>query len=771
MNSPNENRRFGRYEIEGELGSGGMSIVYRAYDPKMKRTVALKLLLPALALSEKQRARFFNEAYMAADLYHENVCTIFEADEVDGTPYIAMAFVKGQEVSDLIAERNLGVTEALEIVAQCCRGLRALHGIGVVHRDIKPSNIMVDHEGRVRIMDFGIAKQQGPGDPESRIDLTRPGTTLGTVAYMSPEQARGEDIDDRSDLWSLGVVLYEMLSGERPFPSSTYEGTTTEAIINSDPVPIANFRKDLPKSVSAIIDRTLQKDADKRYRSAAEMLTDIEAAMETAHVAPVIGTRRFDYVLVGSSVVFVGLLATFIYTLLTWPAQGQADVCPAYSGETSTQEDFYRGDTLLVRSSPPNATVSIDGDPVGKTDQIGVLQLVRPSLAGSRSISVCAPGYETDTRTVDLRRGRVNEHEAALSLPPVNSPWSNTLVVGLMIGALVTCLIATLRLVRRRKMPLEAIGVRPERSTPKPSRRTVPPTLPDTRTKDAAGDKSERIGSYTLGRKTGEGSHTVLFEARSAEDRPFAVCTLRDEFLTNEEMVDAFRRSMETLEAVQRANPSPTLLSVYELGAESGRPYAVLEHLRGPTLREVLEEKGPFNVNAALEITRQVCYGLRAIHDSGHVHGSVSLNHIIALEANSVRRVKLVGLGDHELERLAPSKAPAGLARPLIYTAPEVATGAGPTTGSDIYSTGIVVYTLLQGSPPFAADDDRELIRQHAKADLQPMNPRVPPLVQRMVADMLQKNPEHRSIDADAIIKRIETTLDTTVTLLDTANR
>ncbi|MFV1980935.1 MAG: serine/threonine protein kinase, partial [Rhodothermia bacterium] len=636
MDSADQTRRFGRYEIEGELGSGGMSIVYRAYDPKMKRTVSLKLLLPALALSEKQRTRFFNEAYMAADLYHENICTIFEVDEIDDTPYIAMAFIKGQEVSDLIAERNLEIADALNISVQCCRGLRALHEIGVVHRDIKPSNIMVDREGRVRIMDFGIAKQQGRIHSGGRTDLTKTGTTPGTVAYMSPEQAKGDQVDERSDLWSLGVVLYEMLSGERPF-AGKFDGTTTEAIINNDPIPIGKFRADLPKSVSDIIDRALEKDVTKRYQSAESMLADIEEALADNVEVEAVTARTFNYWLATSAIAFVGLLAGLSYVLATWAIQSEASACPEFASQdpaTGNQGIFARADTLLVTSYPSNATVSIDGEPVGVTDKIGMLLVARPRMAGSRQISVCATGYMAVTRDVAVSRGGRNEYEVVLAPVARNSPWGDYRVLALLAGVLLAGILVVVFFVRggrkqKSPPPEKSVSEAPRRvllgSTP--TRRTVPPTLPDTRPSSVESDNAEMAGSYFLGEQIGQGTYSVVYEARSDEGRPFAVKTLRDEYLDNEDMFDAFKRSMEVLEEVQRTQPSPTLLSVYEVGVEGPRPYAILELLRGPTLLEVVDRKGALGVNAALEIARQVCYGLKAIHKTGNVHGDVNLEH------------------------------------------------------------------------------------------------------------------------------------------------
>jgi len=201
----------GKYRIIDEAGAGGMGVVYKAEDLKLKRTVALKFLPLRLADSTELRERFLVEAQAAAALSHPNICVIHEVGESEKCPYIAMEFVEGKTLRDRIKKGPLKPEEALDIVIQVAAGLGEAHGKGIIHRDIKSANIMVTEKGQAKVMDFGLAKLRGGSS------LTKSQTTLGTVAYMSPEQARGEEVDSRTDLWSLGIVLYEMLTGELPF--------------------------------------------------------------------------------------------------------------------------------------------------------------------------------------------------------------------------------------------------------------------------------------------------------------------------------------------------------------------------------------------------------------------------------------------------------------------------------------------------------------------------------------------------------------------------
>ena len=207
---------LGPYTILAELGHGGMGVVYTAQDPRLKRQVAIKLLTPDLTRDETAKQRFLQEAQAASALDHPNICTIFEVNETDdGQLYLVMAYYDGETLKERIERGALPVDEAVDIATQVGHGLAKAHTAGIVHRDIKPANVMVTADGTVKILDFGLAKLAGTEG------ITQTGTTVGTVAYMSPEQARGEEVDHRTDIWSLGVVFYEMLSGQQPFEGRT----------------------------------------------------------------------------------------------------------------------------------------------------------------------------------------------------------------------------------------------------------------------------------------------------------------------------------------------------------------------------------------------------------------------------------------------------------------------------------------------------------------------------------------------------------------------
>jgi serine/threonine-protein kinase len=247
-----------------------MGVVYKAEDTKLKRTVALKFLPPDLTHIPDVRERFMREAQAAAALDHPNICTVYEFDQANETSFISMAYIEGQSLKKKIELGPLELEEALRIAEQVAEGLQEAHKKEIVHRDIKSANIMMTDRGQAKIMDFGLARVT------ERTLVTQEGMTMGTVTYMSPEQAKGEKVDHRSDIWSLGVVLYEMLSGKLPFRGE-HEQAIVYSILKEKPEPITSLKSDIPVSIEQVVSKALEKDPDKRYQHAEELLDDLKS--------------------------------------------------------------------------------------------------------------------------------------------------------------------------------------------------------------------------------------------------------------------------------------------------------------------------------------------------------------------------------------------------------------------------------------------------------------------------------------------------------------
>ncbi len=257
------------YKILEKLGEGGMGEVFKAEDSKLDRFVALKFLPHYISINSEERERFKIEAKAAAALNHPNIATIHAIEESEDQIFIVMEYIDGVELKDKIKSEQISSDEVVNFAVQIAEGLESAHNKGIIHRDIKSQNIMITSDGKVKIMDFGLAKIKGGSQ------LTKIGSTIGTVAYMSPEQANGEEVDQRTDIWALGVILYEMLTGKLPFEGD-YDQAVIYSILNESPKPITMQRADVPETILIIIDRLLQKNPDQRYTSTKEILEDFD---------------------------------------------------------------------------------------------------------------------------------------------------------------------------------------------------------------------------------------------------------------------------------------------------------------------------------------------------------------------------------------------------------------------------------------------------------------------------------------------------------------
>ncbi len=279
--------KIGKYLILEKLGQGGMGVVYKALDPLIERVVAVKMIVSNLTDEPELRARFFREGRSAGQLSHKNIVTIFDLGEERGTAYLAMEYLEGEDLRSLMRTGSITLEEKLRIVREICEGLSHAHENKVIHRDIKPANIFLTKSGQVKILDFGLARTM-------QSDLTNTGQALGSPNYMSPEQVRGEDLDHRTDIFSVGVLFYELLTLRKAFQGDSFTSTIFK-ILQNDPEPIENFNSEIPPEICAIVFRALAKKPEDRYSTLDEMRRDLDrvTGLSTGDTAMVAGNTAW----------------------------------------------------------------------------------------------------------------------------------------------------------------------------------------------------------------------------------------------------------------------------------------------------------------------------------------------------------------------------------------------------------------------------------------------------------------------------------------------
>jgi len=472
-------KTIGRYEILERVGRGGMGVLYRAHDPALERDVALKMMHLDFTVDKHARERFQREARAVARLQHPNIVTIHELGEFDGTPFIVMEFLGGRDLEQMLrAGESLTLVQKLEIAEQICEALAYAHDHGIVHRDVKPANVRVLNDGKVKILDFGIARF-------ATSSLTQSGAIMGTPSYMAPEQIMGQPVDGRADLFAAGVLLYELLSGRKPF---TGESPTAVAysIMHAEPPPLREELEDLPDAINTIVERALKKEPDDRYRTAREMASDLrtvrtmldlplsvtqrtvsataptiispadlyatsprgagveppdaatdvpirasaaEAMADAAPSSRLAAGRTSPFVFVAGTVVLVGIAAVVVALLMRGggeaPAPGEDVTGTSETGAAGPGDTTAGGPGVIeppaprifhVTSTPEGAAIALDGVPTGRVTPAD-LELTDP-LPGRIELSLEL--YEP--LAADLTDADVDAGTKAFTLTPAERP-------------------------------------------------------------------------------------------------------------------------------------------------------------------------------------------------------------------------------------------------------------------------------------------------------------------------------------------------------------
>jgi Tol biopolymer transport system component len=393
--------RLGPYEIIGPLGAGGMGEVYKARDPRLSRDIAIKVLPEAAVADSERRTRFEREARAVAALNHPNIVTIHAVEEAGGVPFFTMEYVEGRTLGQMIPPRGLPLPDLLKIAIPLSDAVGAAHQHGILHRDLKPANVMVTAEGRVKVLDFGLAKlkeavMQADGGAQTTAESTGEGRIVGTVAYMSPEQAEGKALDQRSDVFSLGILLYEMATGQRPFKGDT-NVSVMSAILKDPPGSVTDLRPDLPRDFGRILRRALNKDPEHRYQTAKDLRNDLEALKEDLDSGEVVpatagltrgGWLRRPWVVVGglAAVVAVVMAGTWFVSRAVRPTEQAKPTRAFFDDFTVTRPTTEQASNYTVAISPDGRYVayayvegSREGLRVRQTDAPASVQVVPPA--------------------------------------------------------------------------------------------------------------------------------------------------------------------------------------------------------------------------------------------------------------------------------------------------------------------------------------------------------------------------------------------------------
>ena len=412
--------QLGPFEIQSLLGSGGMGEVYRARDSRLDRTVAIKII-PASFSDSIRRQRFRREARAISALQHPNICTLYDVGQQDGTDYLVMEYLEGETLGARLAKTRLSIEQVLAYGIEIANALDAAHARRIVHRDLKPGNVFLTLRGDCKVLDFGLAQMETDVSPEAptltRMDLlTSPGAAVGTMAYMSPEQARGETLDHRTDIFSLGSVLYEMATGHLAFPGKT-PAMTFKAILDETPAPPGQFNKALPPRLDEIIGKALEKDRGLRYQSAAELRTDLKRLKrdtDSGRIQGAVQEPPVDPRTQSSRMVLIAMLAVAMVLALvgTWYFRSRS------TGQVGLQEthEVMRIARLTGSGRAQMGTISPDGRYIAYSlfNGAGKQSIVLRHVATQRELTIVQPGERV---TLGLTFSRDNNYLYYVSQP------------------------------------------------------------------------------------------------------------------------------------------------------------------------------------------------------------------------------------------------------------------------------------------------------------------------------------------------------------------
>ncbi|MCC6994864.1 MAG: protein kinase [Deltaproteobacteria bacterium] len=704
-------RKFGKYYLLSPLAQGGMGALYMAMagERDLEKLCVIKTVLPHLADSEYV-ARFRDEAKVVVRLSHGNLVPVFDAGQVQREIFLAMDFVEGKDlraVWNRCAKKGIAfpLDVAAYIVKELCRGLHYAHSfqeLRLVHRDVSPPNVLLSYTGEVKLTDFGLASST------LKLEKTSPGVIYGKVSYMSPEQARGEPLDGRTDLYAAGIILWELLTGRQLFPAG--EAQATDLLQRArDPRPEAPSRRAarVPPALDAIVLKALAVSPAERYQSGEEMRSALAGYL--AAEAPSTDSAR---------------VATFMDQLFAEDKPGER---AGREGLVAKVRDSLRTQPAL--QAVGEGELDSTGAPKRRlSDRVGDLPRRRAEdgggpaagAAGGQGAGAAGAGQARMSRLATERGG---PEFRAVDVPPVGPPGAPTL---------------------HTRLTTDTDGSAAIKRAPDDIDTGVVGTIID--------------GRYSVLRLIGEGGMGRVYEAEHIEiGKRVALKILHQVYSRTPEVVERFRREARAASRIGH----PNIVDVTDSGqTPDGSVYFAMEMLEGIELAAVIDREGALAPARALSIAQQMCRALKAAHDAGIIHRDLKPENVfLVVRDNTADFVKVLDFGiakvaDLEEPRTGRLTHPGMAMGTPEYMAPEQAAGKPADPRSDVYAVGAIIYEMLTGVPPYTGDNFMEILSKKASTEPRPpreLNRELPEIVEQVVLRAMARDPAARPQTMDAL--------------------